>query len=40
MCKKGTCKKCRLERSIRREMKEHPWAGRKLATRIARDHLR
>jgi hypothetical protein len=28
------------ESSIRREMREHPWAGRKIAARIARDHMR
>jgi hypothetical protein len=28
------------EKGIRQEMKEHPWAGRKLATRIEKDHER
>jgi len=29
-----------LERAIQKEMREHPWAGRKTAARIARDHRR
>lgn len=28
------------ERMIRKEMREHPWAGRRVAKRIARDHRR
>ena len=28
------------ESSIQREMREHPWASRKTAARIAGDHMR
>jgi len=28
------------EKEIRKEMREHPWASRELAERIARDHAR
>lgn len=30
----------RLSRETKKEMKEHPWAGRKTAERIATDHIR
>ena len=29
-----------MEKAIRKEMKEHPWATREVAARIARDHRR
>jgi len=32
--------KARLEKEIKKEMKEHPWASKKIATRIAIDHLK
>jgi hypothetical protein len=33
-------KKQTLEQAIRKEMREHPWAGRVIARRIATDHRR
>lgn len=29
-----------LDRMAAKELREHPWAGRRVARRIARDHLR
>jgi len=36
--RKGRTAKGGLERAIKKEMREHPWASRKTAERIAKDH--
>jgi len=33
-------KTTKLEKAIRKEMREHPWASRAQASKIAKDHMR